>query len=513
MTLPRDVTQTLVDELILDYLLHACITALIAEWDASNVSSPQHAIPQHLAEISSKADRALLLVNSFLRIYQSRSNATPPPPPLPRDIRFRYLLCRFLCLFLRRIDPASTLARSPQTTILRIREDRRGRVQKYMQSRALAHIFPNDLLRTDFIVASSSKTDAGGGGKENTIHADRRRRYYFQRFGVLLEDGEGDGGYAKTGGGGGGGDGVEGFQKQPNLEPEKEKKESENSSNPLLLPPHITSAFHDAAAATAAAVPGSTTTIRGTASLADSLPLFMLLTAWTSAQVSDSPISELWMAIATSFMTHAFAEEFLCHGTPAEQALNECFAWGVVPVDEHELFFDRSGNVNNSSSSGTGGGGGGGGDTHERRFTREMMDEFVISEMFSADEGEVSKAWERARRRAIVELVPRASDGWGEGGFEGFLVGKITKSTTIASGGGGEDGDEGNTTPTTTTPTNNNDSNDLRALQRNVVEGYVSAVMSAVSTPVLAQLERGRLKGVEGGMVEGVLRRAGAFGY
>lgn len=61
---------SIVDELILDYLLHNCISALLLEWDARHIEGLKgeelpHGDARVLteAEVAQKADRSLLLVN------------------------------------------------------------------------------------------------------------------------------------------------------------------------------------------------------------------------------------------------------------------------------------------------------------------------------------------------------------------------------------------------------------------------------------------------------------------
>jgi len=60
---------SIVDELILDYLLHNCISALLLEWDVRHAEELEAAAPLGdarvlaEAEVAQKADRSLLLVN------------------------------------------------------------------------------------------------------------------------------------------------------------------------------------------------------------------------------------------------------------------------------------------------------------------------------------------------------------------------------------------------------------------------------------------------------------------
>ncbi|KAI9809640.1 MAG: hypothetical protein M1825_000072 [Sarcosagium campestre] len=84
-------TEKEVDEMILDYLVERAIQTLLAE------SVVSHANPQ--------ADLSLELVDSFLYIFNTKHTSQS----LPREIRFRLQLVRFIILYSRR------LVRSPTT--------------------------------------------------------------------------------------------------------------------------------------------------------------------------------------------------------------------------------------------------------------------------------------------------------------------------------------------------------------------------------------------------------------
>jgi len=62
--------SSIVDELVLDYLLHNCISALLLEWDVRHAGELEGRGPPRgdarvlaEAEVAQKADRSLLLVN------------------------------------------------------------------------------------------------------------------------------------------------------------------------------------------------------------------------------------------------------------------------------------------------------------------------------------------------------------------------------------------------------------------------------------------------------------------
>lgn len=201
--------------------------------------------------------------------------------------------------------------------------------------------------------------------------------------------------------------------------------------------------------------------IWGAASLSDTLPLFMLLSAWTSSVVVCSPVGTLWMSIAGSFMAHAFIEDYLCHGITPLQALSENFAWGVVPVTE----------------------------SGEEEAT-DSIEEIITNEMFGADGGEVSKEWEKVRKGILEELIPPpGGPGLEQHLFTNFLV----KTDNHVEGGG-------NTSLIGT----------FSFFEKRLVEGFIMAIVRAIEKPVLAQLEQGRLEGLESGEVEALLARAGA---
>ena len=169
------------------------------------------------------------------------------------------------------------------------------------------------------------------------------------------------------------------------------------------------------------------------------------------------------MGIAASFMAHAFAEDYLCHGVPPLQALCENFAWGVVPLD---------------------------GDENEE--IPDTTEDIVVNEMLGADEGGVSESWEEVRKEVLKEIVPPNGVG-----LESHLVGKV-----LAKGNGkGSDGEDGTRLV-----------GSFKDLERNLVEGLVMAMVRAVGKPILTQLEQGQLDGVEDVDVEGLLARAGVEG-
>lgn len=202
--------------------------------------------------------------------------------------------------------------------------------------------------------------------------------------------------------------------------------------------------------------PGS---ICGTATLSDALPLFMTLSAWTSAVLLGSPVSTLWMAIASSFMGHAFAEDYLCHGVPALEAFSENFAWGVVPFGADE------------------------------KETNDTIEDIVVNEMFGADEGGVSKEWERIRSKVLMEIVP---PGRGTG-LENHLVG-----TVLVKGEESDEDGEGERLV-----------GSFDTFEKDLVEGLLMAIVRAVGEPVLAQLEQGQLEGLGPEEVEALLFKAG----
>ena len=63
---------SIVDELILDYLLHNCISALLLEWDVRHAEEVEGGLPRGdvrvlaEADVAQKADRGLLLVNCMI---------------------------------------------------------------------------------------------------------------------------------------------------------------------------------------------------------------------------------------------------------------------------------------------------------------------------------------------------------------------------------------------------------------------------------------------------------------
>ena len=317
---------------------------------------------------------------------------------LDRNVRYRLLLCRFITLFLRRIDPGSSFARKPQTTIIHSRKRRVIQQLKYVKRRGIEHVFPDDRLLRQFIIASSGKRG---------IPPERLIYYCAERFGPSEE-------------------GLEGAQ-------EGDQQQTGDQGCSLNK-------------------------IWGTASLSDTLPLFMLLSAWTSATVAFSPVNSLWMSIAGSFMAHAFIEDYLCHGVTPLQALSENFAWGVVPVTD-------------------------GGEEED------TMEEIIINEMFGADGGEVGVGWEKLRKQILEELIPPQ----GGPGLEQHL------STNFLVKPENDSEDEGNISLIGT----------FSLFEKRLVDGMILALVRAVQKPVLAQLEQGRLEGLESGEVEALLARAG----
>ena len=186
----------------------------------------------------------------------------------------------------------------------------------------------------------------------------------------------------------------------------------------------------------------------------------MLLSAWTSATVACSPVNSLWMSIAGSFMAHAFIEDYLCHGVTPLQALSENFAWGVVPATD-------------------------GGEGEDE----DTMEEIIINEMFGADGGGVSVGWEKLRKQILEELIPPQ----GGPGLEQHL------STNFLVKSDNDSEDEGNTSLIGT----------FSLFKKRLVDGMILALVRAVQKPVLAQLEQGRLEGLESGEVEALLARVG----
>lgn len=61
--------------------------------------------------------------------------------------------------------------------------------------------------------------------------------------------------------------------------------------------------------------------------LLDILPSFMAVSAFHSI-LQDSPITEIWMRLATGLMAHAALEQCLVLSIPLSEALREAFAWG-----------------------------------------------------------------------------------------------------------------------------------------------------------------------------------------
>ncbi|KAF8424093.1 hypothetical protein EV426DRAFT_102487 [Tirmania nivea] len=408
---------SIVDELILDYLLNNCISDLLLEWDVRHAEELEEGgLPRGdarvlaEAEIAQKADRSLLLVNSFLQTYQQLHPGGVRS--LHRDIRFRLILCRFVSLLLRRIDPASSFARKPQTTILRLRKQRNMRLRRYLRCRGVTHVFSDTDSLGQFLLG------------EHKLSPERLLLYCIQRFGP---DDDGDDDVDE-------GDGYDQEEQQG----------------------HITRSSTISASS-----------ICGTASLSDALPLFMLLSAWTSTVVLGSPVSTLWMRIAASLMAHAFAEDYLCHGVPPLQALRENFAWGVVPLDG-----DEKGEI------------------------PDTMEDIVVNEMFGADRGGVSKSWEDVKKEVLKEIVPPKGVG-----LERHLVGEVLAKR--------------NTKNSDKEDSNGSGSDDTRLvgsfrdLEKNLVEGLVMAMVRAVTKPVLTQLEQGKLDGMEDADIEGLLARAG----
>ena len=157
-------------------------------------------------------------------------------------------------------------------------------------------------------------------------------------------------------------------------------------------------------------------------------------------------------------MAHAFIEDYLCHGVTPLQALSENFAWGVVPATD-------------------------GGEEED------TMEEIIINEMFGADGGEVSVGWEKHRKQILEELIPPQ----GGPGLEQHL------STNFLGKSDNDSEDEGNTSLIGT----------FSLFEQRLVDGMILALVRAVQKPVLAQLEQGRLEGMESGDVEALLTRAG----
>ena len=157
-------------------------------------------------------------------------------------------------------------------------------------------------------------------------------------------------------------------------------------------------------------------------------------------------------------MAHAFIEDYLCHGVTPLQALSENFAWGVVPVT----------------------------DCGEEEDT---MEEIIINEMFGADGGEVSVGWEKLRKQILEELIPPQ----GGPGLEQHL------STNFLVKPDNDSEDEGNISLIGT----------FSLFEKRLVDGMILALVRAVQKPVLAQLEQGRLEGLEPGEVEALRARAG----
>ncbi|KAF8461060.1 hypothetical protein BDZ91DRAFT_737792 [Kalaharituber pfeilii] len=414
---PRDTT---VDGLILDYLLHTCISALLTEWDYRQIvpvkvenrgssyplsgSSKRDSTAQ--LEAMKKADRSLLMVNSFLQTYQQLHPTGYYS--LDRNVRFRLLLCRFVTLFLRRIDPISSFARKPQTTILRCRKQRSARLNKYLKRRGTTHVFPNDALYGQFILSSTL---------QHAIPGSKHIRYATQRFGPAPEN-----------------------EDRFDGEEEEEGPVIGHISHASFVPPNPT--------------------ICGSARLADCLPLFMLVSAWSSSILLGAPASTLWMQVAGSLMAHAFIEDYLCHGIAPFQAFQECFAWGVMPL---------------------------GGSDDEETIEEDTIEEVVINEMFGAEKGNVTKEWEEVKKVLMNELIPPEGS---QLSLEQHLVGKVLQT-------------EENDDDTVRTGS-------FRSFEKDMVEGLIMAMANALEKPVLAQLEEGKLAGLEVEEVKKVLERAGA---
>ena len=159
-------------------------------------------------------------------------------------------------------------------------------------------------------------------------------------------------------------------------------------------------------------------------------------------------------------MAHAFIEDYLCHGVPPLQALSENFAWGVLPVmdDDKEDFTDT-------------------------------IEEIIINEMFGANGGDVSIEWEKARQQILEELIPPQ----GGLGLEQHLVTSFLVNTD------NDGGEEDNISLIGT----------FSFFEKRLIEGLIMAIVRTIKKPVLAQLEHGRLEGLESGEVEALLARAG----
>ena len=326
-------------------------------------------------------------------------------------VRYRLILCRFMALFFRRIDPASSFARKPQTTIILSRKRRGIRLHKFLGRRMAAHIFPSDPLYQQFIYSSSM---------ENALQPEVILLYCIQRFGPENPEEGGWYGGDQLGSGGhdyNGGIGVGNIHRSSTISPHS---------------------------------------ICGTATLSDSVPLFMLLSAWTSALLNFH-IQELWMSAALSLMAHAFIEDYLCHGVPPLQALEESFAWGVIPFPNNE----ESGKV------------------------EDTMEEIMVNDMFGADGGSLSKKWEELREEVLKCLVPPPGQKQGLGvSLAAHLVGTVLRGVPPA-----QRGDESESGASLV--------GSFSMLEKVLVGGVLKAMAKVAGKPILAQLEKGQLDGVD----------------
>lgn len=125
-----------------------------------------------------------------------------------------------------------------------------------------------------------------------------------------------------------------------------------------------------------AAIPTPQQTFWGKDALKSVLKEFMVLSAWTSANHAE--VSALWMQTAANFMLQAVLEAYRCNGASGLNALNECFAWGLVPDDPYSRLNEP---------------------------TNEDLEEIVINEMFAGDGGRVNLEFEAIKNEVLADVM------------------------------------------------------------------------------------------------------------
>lgn len=180
-------------------------------------------------------------------------------------------------------------------------------------------------------------------------------------------------------------------------------------------------------------------------SLLDLLPSFMRVSS-ACQKLFDKQANESWMQLAAELMLQSCLEQYLFFGASGSDAIDEAFAWGFRTDSQRGV--DQS----------------------------EVADEDPFGYV-DADDQDLASDWEDIRREALASLFPSKNEDGSQPDIPahlGILTAKYPRFQT-----------------------------------EQTVRSFLRGISTAISSPVLTQLQDGQLEGMSKGETKALIRECG----